>query len=114
MWVLPSLGDSTIVPIDWTVVITKFALFRVLTDWVEFFFGGDFKFRFGIFGDLCYKTIFIKGLIRNIMPGGNLFPFLILKVNSEFFRSGGAAVLRTGEIGGGGRKDSSIPSNNIY
>jgi hypothetical protein len=114
MRIFPSLRDSTIVPIDGTVIITKFALFRVLSNGIEFFFGGNFKFRFGIFGNLCYETIFIKGLIRNIMPGGNLFSFFILKMNSKFLGSSGTAVSGTSEIGGGGRKDSSISSNNTY
>mmetsp|Transcript_31072 Transcript_31072/g.56376 ORF Transcript_31072/g.56376 Transcript_31072/m.56376 type:complete len:264 (+) Transcript_31072:262-1053(+) len=71
--ILPSLGKTSIVPEDGTVVITKLALLNILCDGIVGFFRGDLHFGLGHFWDFNDGIVGSIGgsLEGDIMPGGD-------------------------------------------
>mmetsp|Transcript_13462 Transcript_13462/g.17009 ORF Transcript_13462/g.17009 Transcript_13462/m.17009 type:complete len:248 (-) Transcript_13462:258-1001(-) len=97
--ILPCLWQTSVVPEDWSVVITEIALLYVLCNRVGFFLGGDFHLGLGHFRNFDYHVVPLVALERDVVPWGDGGSISVFEAEAEGFGSG-----LTGDFGGDGEE----------
>ena len=70
--ILPRLRERSIVPINWTVVVSQFPIFDILFNRVRFSLGRYLQLRFGILGNFDNYVEMISISQGNVVPRGNI------------------------------------------